>query len=292
MCQFFERLELQLGLPDKHEMFGQNLSKADGEYVLANMPTYFEDLCTAQGFLNLLMKRLQFLLRMVKVKGPLPESNLYQGSATEAPDETRSELERMHKVQAADLARWRRSFDAMQPRTTDHKRTLMITMIELHYETNMMVLDTLLCDVMVYDTMTARFERIIDLAGQHMMLVNDRIKTSSKFNFELGSILPLYLVAQRCRIRETRDKAINMLLDRPRREGVWDSVYSGRLAKWLGEQEDRERDEQGMVPSWARVTGLCSDFDLQSRRALVSCLQQKRTKNGFVEVKRQATIVW
>lgn len=295
LCQFFGRLELQLGLPGRLDTFSHNLPIYDGEYVLVDMPSCFHDLNVAQGFLHLLMKRLQYLLQVIKSLSILPTSNLCHPDQASTAVEKRSALERMHEIQVEDNRRWQIAFTSLLQKIPMNQSTsLMITCIKLHYETTNMVLDTLLSDAMIYDThaMLIRFENIIDLAAEHISLVKKRSYTS-KFNFDLGSILPLYLVALRCRTRSTRDRAISMLLNLPRREGVWDSVYAGRFACWLGNQEDRERDEKGVVPLWARVTGAFSKFDLQERRAHVSCLQLKRThQHGFVEVKRQAIIVW
>lgn len=50
------------------------------------------------------------------------------------------------------------------------------------------------------------------------------------FSFGFGVVTCLYLVASRSRHPTLRRKAIALLLNYPRREGIWDSVLAGRIA--------------------------------------------------------------
>lgn len=54
-----------------------------------------------------------------------------------------------------------------------------------------------------------------------------------RFTFEAGIIPPLHLVAIRCRDPTVRREAIGLLFRAPRQEGMWDSILSARIARWL-----------------------------------------------------------
>jgi hypothetical protein len=117
LCQFFGRLELQLGLQGKVEMFGQNVPERDGQYALAHMPACFKDFFKAQGFLHLLMKRLQFFLQCARAVSTPRESSLIPPGlelAAEEAAEKQVELETMQAVQVKDFERWNESFEGGQ----------------------------------------------------------------------------------------------------------------------------------------------------------------------------------
>ncbi|OCL06943.1 hypothetical protein AOQ84DRAFT_223354 [Glonium stellatum] len=70
------------------------------------------------------------------------------------------------------------------------------------------------------------------------------------FSFGFGVVASLYLVASRSRNPAIRRRAINLLLNYPRREGVWDSVVAGQIA-W----ECMTMEESACI----NETGLSSD---------------------------------
>jgi len=64
--------------------------------------------------------------------------------------------------------------------------------------------------------------------------------SSSSFSpsFELSPIVPLFVVACRCRDPTTRRRAITLLLRYRRREGVWDSLGAGMVAAQCMKKEE------------------------------------------------------
>lgn len=63
------------------------------------------------------------------------------------------------------------------------------------------------------------------------------------FSADLGIVPPLYVVATKCRDRTIRRQAIQLLQSSSRREGMWDSELTARIALWISEiEEDGEGD--------------------------------------------------
>ena len=102
----------------------------------------------------------------------------------------------------------------------------------------------------------------------------------ASFALDLGIVPPLFVVATKCRDRKLRREAIRLLLSSPRREGMWDSILSGRVAQWIVEIE-----EEGLSPyegPWGkaametvgeerRVMVKEILFDMQRREARLRC---------------------
>lgn len=58
------------------------------------------------------------------------------------------------------------------------------------------------------------------------------------FAFDIGIVPPLYLVIVKCRDRKLRRQALKLMEDNPRREGVWDSVATVALSRWVIKLEE------------------------------------------------------
>jgi hypothetical protein len=92
-------------------------------------------------------------------------------------------------------------------------------------------------------------------------------------------IIPaLFLIATKCRLGNLRHQATSLLLTGQRREGIWDSCVSGRVAEWIvGLEEQAFGLGRGVVgeviPEDMRVWGEVISRDLEARRAGVRCRQ-------------------
>ncbi|KAL1839196.1 hypothetical protein VTJ49DRAFT_1785 [Mycothermus thermophilus] len=82
--------------------------------------------------------------------------------------------------------------------------------------------------------------------GVDDMLGARHIKPS--FSADLGIVPPLYVVATKCRDPRLRRQAIRLLRSSARREGMWDSELTARIAMWIAEVE-----EEGLMPSGGDV---------------------------------------
>lgn len=107
----------------------------------------------------------------------------------------------------------------------------------------------------------------------------------ASFALDLGIVPPLFVVATKCRDRKLRREAIRLLMSSPRREGMWDSLLSGRAATWIMEIEEEDlppfspwsfngtgKDVGDTVPAEdKRVMVKEILFDLQNRHATLRC---------------------
>ncbi|KAF4617105.1 hypothetical protein G7Y89_g15044 [Cudoniella acicularis] len=103
----------------------------------------------------------------------------------------------------------------------------------------------------------------------------------ASFALDLGIIPPLFVVATKCRDRKLRRDAIKLLMSSPRREGMWDSILSGRVGQWIMEIEEEGMGEYigygmgsmdgAVVEADKRVMVKEILFDLQRREATLRC---------------------
>jgi hypothetical protein len=130
---------------------------------------------------------------------------------------------------------------------------------------------------------------------------DDYLHIKASFALDLGIVPPLFVVATKCRDRKIRREAIRLLLSSPRREGMWDSILSGRVAQWIVEIE-----EEGLSPyegPWGRAAmeKAAEDkrvmvkeilFDLQRREATLRCGTRGARDGDFDERARVKQIWW
>lgn len=79
------------------------------------------------------------------------------------------------------------------------------------------------------------------------------------FSTGLGYVMPLHMIAARCRDPRIRRRAVNLLLGARRREGPWDSVRTGKIVMTTMQREERVGDLQ-TIPSDARVREVKVEF--------------------------------
>ena len=111
-------------------------------------------------------------------------------------------------------------------------------------------------------------------------------KPTLAFSFDFGIIPPLYLTIVKCRVSEIRKKALQLLTDYPRREGVWDSVTTAALGKWVIEMEE-EGVARGAVPEESTVRKPSIAVDLVKRKATMTCLKMDKETGEFLGRKKE-----
>lgn len=80
----------------------------------------------------------------------------------------------------------------------------------------------------------------------------------------LGYVMPLHMVAARCRNPRLRRRAVQLLLNCPRREGIWDAQLAGRIVSQTIEMEEQAMglspDGGDNVPADRRIREVKLDF--------------------------------
>jgi len=87
-------------------------------------------------------------------------------------------------------------------------------------------------------------------------------------SFELSPIVPLFLTACRCRDPVLRRRAVAILLNCRRREGVWDSYGAGLVAlQCIKIEEGIDQNVEVGTDNWLRFSPKCKDSsDVEERR--------------------------
>ncbi|KAE8444976.1 hypothetical protein EG329_014104 [Mollisiaceae sp. DMI_Dod_QoI] len=122
----------------------------------------------------------------------------------------------------------------------------------------------------------------------------------ASFALDLGIVPPLFVVATKCRNRKLRRDAISLLLSSPRREGMWDSILSGRVGQWIMDIEEQELSPwsgpttaaaREIVPDEHRVMVKEILFDLQNREAMLRC-GTRGLSAGVEDVRAKEQNIW
>jgi hypothetical protein len=164
--------------------------------------------------------------------------------------------------------------------------------LKLHLATLYLCLVGLVrADEMVYDEYHGKFEEILKLA--EMVLRVQALKSTRFCGFDVGVVISLQFTAHKCRSTGIRRKAVALMLENPRREGMLDSLFAGRMIEWAADIEEEFMDN-GHVPEWAKIRGVqhqhCSPH-LHLRTAMLMC-QQRKSEWSYELVTRQKAICW
>jgi len=93
----------------------------------------------------------------------------------------------------------------------------------------------------------------------------------TSFAFGTGVIACLYIVVIKCRDRSLRRKALSLLEDHPRREGVWDSCMAVAVTRRVTEMEEEGLAEGEVVPEEKRLRVLEIKTPSSKREAVIKC---------------------
>ncbi len=133
------------------------------------------------------------------------------------------------------------------------------------------------------------FKKLVSLSEEileHPTMNED----NTAYMFEMHTICPLYAVAWRCPQRSLRRKAISLLLSRPRREALWDSVLVGKLAEWIMLLEEQNFEGE-YAPEHIRCTQAdIVDFNMVARKAKVRCFLP--TEDSELQTEWSTILTW
>jgi hypothetical protein len=114
------------------------------------------------------------------------------------------------------------------------------------------------------------------------------------FSFDMRVIVMLHTVGFVFRHRKLRREAIDLLLDRPWREGLWDSWVTGLGMQFIADLEDEglpSEDELEHIPKERVVADVKMTHDDVARTTTVSCMQPVLGIEGKF-IPRKKVIPW
>lgn len=279
----FVRLDIQAmsNNADQYSLAEHFRLKDAAAGVLKSMPEVFTDITKARNYLNITARRVVHFGRLLE---PVDPSHMED----KRPRMSYSDLLAAQKRYVAETERWMAAFLPLfvQTRNPKHRHYLAGATLRLNFLAIYTRLRHSLDDnEMGFDDEIENYREIVNLSKIFWG------SNSSVFSFDLQIIWALDIVAMKCRNPLLRREAIRLLISKPRREGVLDSLLSAKVHMWLvGIEEDGMRD--GIVPEESRVRNFGMKLDLVNRVANVSCEQPvKGSETGEVR-KLQTKIRW
>lgn len=125
-------------------------------------------------------------------------------------------------------------------------------------------------DETAWDAFLPTYTLILDHATQCLA-----IPDTATISLDSGIIIPLYMVASRCRDLVQRKRAIALLESRYWQEGVMSSVLAAKVAARYVQIEEEGRGEKGELPNEARLAELDVRFEPGRRRAQIKYIRWK-----------------
>jgi hypothetical protein len=121
----------------------------------------------------------------------------------------------------------------------------------------------------IFDDRLENFAKVVSLARQVLEYPSKNENTKrSTFSFDWGVVQPLFTVGTRCRDSFIRRPAISLLVNYPRREGVWDNAMAAVISAWVMHTEE-DGIEGGLIPESARLRIVSNEFDSSKRQVIM-----------------------
>jgi hypothetical protein len=195
------------------------------------IPTIFSDIASAQRCWDFLMDRaLQFLRRTLF-------NRAYSPSSCESP----SSISNQYSCYLEELTRFGKALQpifnkAIEPDgTVSNPAALLIAVYQRCTLISLAAVRS--TSEMVYDIYLPHFEFITQTCARLIQSQSQR-GGGTRFTFDVGVVPPLHVTATKCRDPYIRRRAIELLFACRSQEGMWDSVLSARIGKWVTSCEE------------------------------------------------------
>lgn len=268
------------------------------------MPSKFLTLDEARTFWQLIMKRNLHFKAKANILGKAPElaGEKHAIKWTETADFPKGEVpfskikDPSPQIQEEcqryieDIHSWLQAasdlFDSIPDR--DQNSTAVATVLKIQAQMNIINLAGMaFTSETRFDAFLSEFREITHLSS----LIHAQLITAP-YRFDLGIIAPLYLVGSRCRDREVRGQAIDLLSSSAWREGIWDSGACAAIAKWLRSlEEEGSKPGDDFIPEHRRAFLTSGNIDLYHRKGHFYSTQRKGAREDDL-VFRQALLTW
>ena len=186
---------------------------------------------------------------------------------------------------SAAIEEWYTRFETLASR--DQSSNLVVLNLRSWYMCARLLIDTESYGLEIrYDAYMHYFEAIVNYGEMISAHISDS-NSQRSFSFDLGYMIPVYLTATRCRDPILRRRAVRLLHDHPRQEGVWESVAAAAVAaRWIAVEEEGlgEVRSAADVPERKRIKYIDTQIDLDHQAASVRLICSYRTPSREVSV--------
>jgi len=240
----------------------------------------FATLASARKYLDIIVRQVDWFLRLMCD---------HQWSMSKCPSKTKdfspAILPGINKhdytyIYKNGLASWRAVFPALLNQCIESGGNdfLLATALSLRQTCSNIAISCCFGPELAYDAYTADFQIALSLA---QTLSDDATSSSTKSKsvFSLSTISSflirsLYFIATKCRDRSIRTSALYTLRSLRRREGIWDSCVTSKVAEIVIEYE--HADKNRFVPDERRMRAIKISFDLHVRQGIMRYLTIER----------------
>ncbi|KAF7872461.1 hypothetical protein EAF04_003382 [Stromatinia cepivora] len=140
---------------------------------------------------------------------------------------------------------------------------------------------------LLWDKFQSKFEAMVKWASEFIHTpsnIRREGRKAASFTLDNEILQPLFLVATKCRNRSIRNKAILLLKQADRQEGLWNSLLSARVAERVRDIEEAGLNERiEIVPESKRLRNITMKFEFDGyhgRRAWLAYLSPSMYESG------------
>ncbi|CZR53271.1 uncharacterized protein PAC_03149 [Phialocephala subalpina] len=292
LMKTFSKLDVQAISFAEESTSERHALAVNGEQeLLDDMPASFSTIREAEMHESALLRQsMRFLAIQVPLPKPHPPKRAFPVNGWWRLQDPRAVS--IQQTIVTGISNWVVAFEPLWTRlkteNADEKSLLIASMLRLHMEACFIALLSV-CSFSeeIFDEYNVTFSEMVDLATFTLQIMDQNRSKKPKFSFDSHVVIPLHMVAHKCRDRTIRRRAIELLMENPRREGVWDSTLGAKIGGWAMAIEEEFCDEEGKVPEWARIHGVVFERDQERRSALLTCEQRTSADSEEVVVRRK-----
>jgi hypothetical protein len=272
------------------------------------MPTRFTSLSDANNHLADLVHWMLYSnngahnMMYWMVNNPLvnfpPPPKAFGDSIPKIPDVVMKKIMKIETQHSRILQQWLDALNIFLKENTnldpkDLRGALMLKI--LYISTTIIKAASLYNHDLEYDKYISDFERVITLAESLIKSQTTSIdKSTPLYSFEMNILPPLHYCSTRCRDPKLRRRALALLEDSPRREGMWDSAMLAAIARYVMEEEEAGLGEVSSakeIPASARMCILDKVPMLEEKRCIIKYCKGVRNPYAKLDI-RETLITW
>lgn len=132
----------------------------------------------------------------------------------------------------SQLDRWREDLRLLLKRLEkEQQRPAAVSYLQMYYLTSLVLLSTRLeTTESMFDDFTEVFRELLHHAE---IYVRATAAEPPNFTFEIGAVMPLFLIASKCRVPSVRRQALDLMLQCPRKESTFGAYSCAQAVRCL-----------------------------------------------------------
>ncbi|KAK0109269.1 hypothetical protein ONS96_003090 [Cadophora gregata f. sp. sojae] len=242
------------------------------------MPTQFNTVREARMYCDYHVKRA---LAWQPVDSQWASSAELMNFGVDDPERRRVKCEEFARRAAAEFeeysgarAKWHQAFLPVFEATREYpgsKDFLGASMLMIQYVSSIpMCVPPEEMSELIFDQYTPHYRLLVELSRELLEMYPRTKSRKAVFSFDDGFVASLFQTAIRSRDRDIRKQALKLLVEHPRREGLWDSAAAAKVACWLVNLEEEEMVD-GFVPESSRLRIEKMDTNMMDRKVAIRC---------------------